>query len=353
MANAGGAWDNAKKVVEVELKAKGTPLHDACVVGDTVGDPFKDTSSVAMNPVIKFTTLFGLLAVELAIKMSAIGVRDRPRRRVPRRRARLRLPLLLRDADRVGRPGAGPVRLAARGVGGGRRAVAELIAPTDPRAALRKALAALKVFPLHGVAVLPGTPAPFHVFEPRYRALVADALAGDRILAVPGLFGKSDAHALRPPVRAICGAGIVEVVERHEDGRYDIVLRGVARVRLLDELPPTKLYREFRAELVEDVLPPGGASALAQPLEALRRIVYDLSTRLPSESGAAQLAEAVAQMKDPSAVADLVAAAAVSDPEPRQKVLEEPDVARRLELVMGEVASVVLMLSKGGRGPKA
>jgi len=71
MANAGGAWDNAKKVVEVELKAKGTPLHAAAVVGDTVGDPFKDTSSVAMNPVIKFTTLFGLLAVELAVAMTA------------------------------------------------------------------------------------------------------------------------------------------------------------------------------------------------------------------------------------------------------------------------------------------
>jgi K(+)-stimulated pyrophosphate-energized sodium pump len=69
MANAGGAWDNAKKVVEVELKEKGTPLHAATVVGDTVGDPFKDTSSVAMNPVIKFTTLFGLLAVELAITL--------------------------------------------------------------------------------------------------------------------------------------------------------------------------------------------------------------------------------------------------------------------------------------------
>jgi K(+)-stimulated pyrophosphate-energized sodium pump len=69
MANAGGAWDNAKKVVEVELKAKGTPLHAASVVGDTVGDPFKDTSSVAMNPIIKFTTLFGLLAVELATEM--------------------------------------------------------------------------------------------------------------------------------------------------------------------------------------------------------------------------------------------------------------------------------------------
>jgi K(+)-stimulated pyrophosphate-energized sodium pump len=67
MANAGGAWDNAKKVVEVELNAKGTPLHDATVVGDTVGDPFKDTSSVALNPIIKFTTLFGLLAMEIAI----------------------------------------------------------------------------------------------------------------------------------------------------------------------------------------------------------------------------------------------------------------------------------------------
>jgi K(+)-stimulated pyrophosphate-energized sodium pump len=70
MANAGGAWDNAKKVVEVDLKMKGTALHDATVVGDTVGDPFKDTSSVAMNPVIKFTTLFGLLAVELAVSLT-------------------------------------------------------------------------------------------------------------------------------------------------------------------------------------------------------------------------------------------------------------------------------------------
>jgi K(+)-stimulated pyrophosphate-energized sodium pump len=70
MANAGGGWDNAKKVVEVDLRAKGTPLHDATVVGDTVGDPFKDTSSVALNPIIKFTTLFGLLAMEIAISPS-------------------------------------------------------------------------------------------------------------------------------------------------------------------------------------------------------------------------------------------------------------------------------------------
>jgi K(+)-stimulated pyrophosphate-energized sodium pump len=70
LANAGGAWDNAKKIVEVELRQKGTELHAATVVGDTVGDPFKDTSSVALNPIIKFTTLFGLLAVELAVKLT-------------------------------------------------------------------------------------------------------------------------------------------------------------------------------------------------------------------------------------------------------------------------------------------
>jgi len=71
MANAGAAWDNAKKIVEVDMHQKGTPLHDACVIGDTVGDPFKDTSSVAMNPIIKFTTLFGLLAVELAVTLTS------------------------------------------------------------------------------------------------------------------------------------------------------------------------------------------------------------------------------------------------------------------------------------------
>ena len=70
MADAGGAWDNAKKIVEVDLKAKGTDLHAATVVGDTVGDPFKDTASVALNPIIKFTTLFGLLAVSLAVSLT-------------------------------------------------------------------------------------------------------------------------------------------------------------------------------------------------------------------------------------------------------------------------------------------
>jgi K(+)-stimulated pyrophosphate-energized sodium pump len=76
MANTGGSWDNAKKYVEVDLREKGTPLHAATVVGDTVGDPFKDTTSVALNPIIKFSTLFGLLAVEIAVEMKAVATRD-------------------------------------------------------------------------------------------------------------------------------------------------------------------------------------------------------------------------------------------------------------------------------------
>lgn len=228
---------------------------------------------------------------------------------------------------------------------------AERIAPADPRAALRNAVAALKVFPLHGVSLLPGTPAPFHIFEPRYKALFQDALRGDRIVAVPSLYSKSDAHALRPPLKTICGAGIVETWDRYDDGRYDVVVRGLARVRLVEELPPTKLYREFRAEVLEDVLPAGGAPALQGQLEALRQLVYELSTKLPKESGAPQLAEAVAQMKDPSAIVDLVAAAAVSDPDDRQVVLEEVDVGKRLERVFEEVAGVVLVLSRG-KNPK-
>jgi Lon protease-like protein len=227
--------------------------------------------------------------------------------------------------------------------------MAERIAPRGPRAALAKACAALKVFPLHGVAVLPGTPTPFHVFEPRYRQLVVDALAGDRALGVPALVSKAGASQDRPMLRPVCGAGLLEAEQRYDDGRFDIVVRGAARVRLLEELPrpPDRLYREFRAEILDDVWPAGGPAALEGQVEALRRLVYELSTRLPPESGAPQLAEAVVQLKDPSAIVDLVAAATLSDPTARVQVVEQLDVAKRLEAVLEEVAGVVLVLSRG------
>ena len=127
MANAGGAWDNAKKLVEVDLKEKGTPLHAATVIGDTVGDPFKDTTSVALNPIIKFSTLFGLLAVEIAVEINAGGHGETTTtdygpyrgRRHAGDRAGLRVAVVLRDADSEGR--SGPEAAAGRGRVGGVR----------------------------------------------------------------------------------------------------------------------------------------------------------------------------------------------------------------------------------------
>ncbi|HEX9289479.1 MAG TPA: LON peptidase substrate-binding domain-containing protein, partial [Anaeromyxobacteraceae bacterium] len=112
------------------------------------------------------------------------------------------------------------------------------------RTLLARSCRALKVFPLPGVVVLPGTPTPFHIFEPRYRAMTADALAGDRMLAVATLASEEGATQDRAPVHPIAGAGFLESEERHADGRYHFVLRGVARVRLVAELENGKPYRE-------------------------------------------------------------------------------------------------------------
>jgi len=219
--------------------------------------------------------------------------------------------------------------------------------PSETLRTLRRACGALKVFPLHGVAVLPGTPTALHVFEPRYRALVRDALRGDRMLAVPQLLSAEGLRELHPPVRPLAGAGVIEHHVEHEDGRFDIVIRGVARVRLAEELRSEAAYRTFRAEVAEERWPAGGQGELEPELESLRQLVLELTTRLPPESGAPALAEAVAQIKNASAVIDLVAAAAVSEPEARQAVLEELDVGRRLARVVSELAAVVLLLSRG------
>jgi hypothetical protein len=225
-------------------------------------------------------------------------------------------------------------------------------APQDPRAALASACAALKVFPLPGVVLMPGAPAPFHLFEPRYRALAAAALEGDRVIAVPTLVDPAEAMALRPALRPVAGVGLVVAEEQNQDGTIDLVLSGAGRVRLLEELERGAPFREFRAEVLHDVYPPGGAAALADEMEALGQLCYDLAGRLPPESGAGQLAEAVARMRVPGAMADLVAAAAVSEPAARYQVLETLDVAERLEFVKQEVAGVILLLSRG-RTPSA
>jgi hypothetical protein len=220
------------------------------------------------------------------------------------------------------------------------------------RALLAGASGALKVFPLPGVVVFPGTPAPFHIFEPRYRAMVADALAGDRLLAVATLRDPGEAPLARPPLEPVAGAGVIEAHERLPDGRFNILLRGVARVNLLAELPAGgKPYREFRVEVLDDLYPEGGPEAVAAATTTLERCVLELARRRPGEDGTRDLAEAVARMRVPARMADAVAAALVGDPARRLALLSEVDVARRLDAVIREVADALLAVPGKGGGP--
>jgi Lon protease-like protein len=220
-------------------------------------------------------------------------------------------------------------------------------APRDPGAALAGACAALRIFPLPGVVLLPGAPAPFRLFEPRYRALGAAVLDGDRVLAVPTLVDPAEAMAPRAAVRPVAGAGVVVADERNEDGTIDLVLQATHRVRLVEEVTGATPWREFRAEILHDVYPAGGAAALQGDVEALGQLVWELAGLLPEESGAGALASAVARQRVPGAMADLLAAAVISEPAARYRVLETLEVAARLAIVKEEVAGVILLLSRG------
>jgi uncharacterized protein len=222
------------------------------------------------------------------------------------------------------------------------------------RALLGGAAGALKIFPLPGVVVFPGTPAPFHVFEPRYRAMTEAALAGDRLIAVATLRDPAEAPLPRAPVHPVAGVGIIEAEERLPDGRFNILLRGLARVRLAEELLDTgRPYREFRAEVLEDVLPPGGPAALQSEVSTVEHLVLELARRSPPGSGERDLAEAVARMRVPGLTADAVAAALVSDEGARLAVLEEVDVRRRLLRVADEVAELLVGEPPDGAPPAA
>ena len=210
------------------------------------------------------------------------------------------------------------------------------------RALLGGSAGALKIFPLPEVVVFPGTPAPFHVFEPRYRAMTEAALAGDRLMAVATLSDPARSGEPRAPLFPVAGACFIEAHERLPDGRFNILLRGVARVRLVEELLSTGLpYREFRVEVLEDVYPPGGPPALAARVSTAEHCVLELARRSEADSGTRDLAEAVARMRVPGRLADAVAAALVEDTAVRLALLEEVDVGRRLDRVVDEVAALL------------
>lgn len=223
-------------------------------------------------------------------------------------------------------------------------------AEVDEQAVVEASLNHLPIFPLPSSALIPGGHLPLHVFEPRYREMIGDVLAGPRVLAVALLApGWEAEYQGRPPVFSIVGAGYVQAAERLPDGRYNILVHGVKRVRILEELPPEKSYRVVRAESVPDIVTPAERPILEAQSQTLRQLVLDLAAAIP-DNAAAPLAEACVRERDPGRLADLVGAAVLVDHRQRQEFLEQFVVARRLDLVSDTVAQVLLQVAGGAGG---
>ncbi|RYZ07730.1 MAG: hypothetical protein EOO73_10380 [Myxococcales bacterium] len=199
-------------------------------------------------------------------------------------------------------------------------------------------LAELPIFPLPSVALFPGALLPLHVFEPRYRELVREALAGRRIFAVARLRpGFENDYEGRPPIFDVCGVGAIETHAERKDGRFDLGLRGLARVRIVEELPPLRAFRRVRAErLVERTPDPALVAAWQNKLAALWRT---LAPHLPDP--VRDLAALTRDADTPSAYSDRLAAALVADPEATQQLLSELDPSERLRMLTARVQELV------------
>jgi Lon protease-like protein len=210
------------------------------------------------------------------------------------------------------------------------------LSPTDLRA--------LPLFPLPRFTLFPGAVAPLHVFEPRYRALVADALAANGFLALPQLKpGYEPNYHQRPAVYSICGAGRIVEHTRLPDGRYNILVFGIARVRLLDEPESRALYRTARVEQLDDE-----AAQSDLVVTALRDELHTLCRRLERDlPGTSSLQAVFREAITPGEVADCVASALVADPTERQSLLEELDAGERLERLIAHLHELLRAVSPG------
>jgi len=202
---------------------------------------------------------------------------------------------------------------------------------------VERARSALKVFPLPSVVLFPHTVLPLHIFEPRYRDLVRDALAADRVMALAQLEpGYEGSYAGRPRMRPMVCAGVIAWHEELEGGRYNIIVQGTVRARILSELQPRALYREVHVALLPDE-----QRDFAEE-EALRQAVFELAARLPPP--VAQGLLQVAARSSGGALADVVASSVVADVERRQELLCELAVGPRLSQVLAEVSEVLARL---------
>lgn len=202
------------------------------------------------------------------------------------------------------------------------------------------------LFPLPEVVLFPGALLPLHVFEPRYREMTADVLAGSRLLAVsrlrPGF--EADYHG-RPPVFSTLGVGYVVAGEELPDGRYHILLRGVARAVIDEELPPARAYRQVRGHVLVDT-----RTAHPDAIEDRHRTLLALCDQLSlvMDGGGDKLRELARAIPSPGGCADVISAALVTDADHRQQLLETADPADRLELVARRVAELLMRFSPAG-----
>lgn len=205
---------------------------------------------------------------------------------------------------------------------------------------LEKSLERLPLFPLPSAVLLPYEMIPLHVFEPRYRALVKDLLEDGRPMGIVQLAeGWETDNDGRPGLETVFGAGHVVRHENLDDGKFNILVRGIGRVRLVEELPSRRPYREARVERVRDVLEPGlDSEAVA---ESVRRMIFALCATRPGP-GATALAELAARARTPGELADIVIAALVTDQAMRHRSLVDPDVGLRVETAKAAIAELLV-----------
>jgi len=205
----------------------------------------------------------------------------------------------------------------------------------------------LPIFPLPEVVFFPETILPLHVFEPRYREMVADCLAGDRWLAVVMLRpGWDKDYEGRPPVHDVAGAGEILQAEALADGRFNILLDGRARFRILGEEPPEgRAYRVVRGHRIEDRGPAPGDRGFAERMRELRQAHARLLVAL-GQSHADVVGRLTVAGAAPGAVVDRIVSAVVPDARVRQRVLETADVSERLDLALGALVELLAMVSE-------
>lgn len=203
----------------------------------------------------------------------------------------------------------------------------------------------LPVFPLPSTILFPRTVLPLHIFEPRYREMVSDVMDGDTNMAI-GLIRPDSSNADEPELYNVAGAGTIIHAEKLEDGRYNILVQGKHRVRLLSELPKTCNYRRFRAEILPTPTQKE-IDAAALQMARLQSCVLNLQNAVAETD--AQLVEVLGATSDPLELADILAAAVISEPQIQQQLLATTELNQRFETLIDALAEVMV---RHGSPPK-